>query len=424
MFETLLITTSSDGLQPLGSAPQRSFELVSNTIRDRLGAEHANLFAEPVAAEHGEMIDWYAPIAGSAVPMSDLPEPDQKELQNRLGTLVAEIQAEAEMLGQSPNLDDQRLSEALINAVEVPDKSMIYAVRAEEGGLHPVLVHWSWVKDARDSVRGVLTAMVPRSSPGVTSSGGQTDEHPQRSAFWWWLLLLGWLLLAAILAYILYLLIAPCGLNNRGMIFCPKPAPAINAIPSEARVIEDEIAILQHELALKDRACQPTIPVLPAKPALGTNAPSGNQPEAMPDKVDKGALSPEDVGRKIVERGAERGALNFALSWSSTDDVDLSVTCPNGQTISYKNRVDCNGTYDLDANVKRGEAVSDPVENVVFQEVVPGVYKVRAHLKGNRTDGEKAVTLHVLRKDGRSQTYSGIVSDKAPEWSVNISISR
>ena len=37
MFEALLATTSSEGLKPLGSAAQRSFELVTGTVRHRLG---------------------------------------------------------------------------------------------------------------------------------------------------------------------------------------------------------------------------------------------------------------------------------------------------------------------------------------------------------------------------------------------------
>jgi hypothetical protein len=60
----------------------------------------------------------------------------------------------------------------------------------------------------------------------------------------------------------------------------------------------------------------------------------------------------------------------------------------------------------------------------VFDEAAPGVYIVRVNLKSDRTAGEKPVTLHVLRQDGRALTYSGKVDDKSPEWTLNISISR
>lgn len=429
MFETLLATTSSEGLQPLGSAAQRSYELVSDTVRSRLSPAHGNLFAEPVATEHGDMIDWYAPVKGTAIPIGDLDRDVAAELRDQLARLIADIRSEAENLADSPDVQDQRLAEALRNAIEIPSESMIHAVRQPDGLVQPVLVHWAWLGAERKSVRGILTAMVPRPQP-ITPRGAAVEADPPRSMAWWWLLLLGWLLLAVMLAYILYLMIAPCGLNGGRLFFCPEPAAEISAIPIERRVLEDEIAALQHEMAMLDRACQPTIPVLPAvqDAAPTKDVPPTETPEpalpSTPEPQDKTERDSKDVIRDLDARGARRAELNFALSWNTLDDIDLAVTCPSGQTISYSNRGDCDGTLDLDANVTRAGAIEDPVENIVFDQASPGLYKVNVRLKSNRGDGEKPVTLHVLRRDGRSLTYSGTVSDKAPEWSLNISISR
>lgn len=426
MFETLLVTTSSEGLQPLGTAAQRSYELVSDTVRSRLSPEHANLFAEPIATEHGDMIDWYAPVNGTAVPLGDLDEDAAAGLRARLGELIADIRRDAEGLAESTDVQDQRLAEALNNAIEIPSEAMIYAVNQPDGSVQPVLVHWAWLGAERKSVRGILTAMVPRPQPIIPERAAVGADSP-RSIAWWWLLLLGWLLLAALLAYILYLMIAPCGLNGGRLFFCPKPAPEISTIPAERQVLEDEIAALEHEIALIDRACQPTIPVLPAVPdaVAPTQTPPVETPQRpTPVPQDKTERNSDDVIRDLEERGARRAELNFALSWNTLDDIDLAVTCPSGQTISYSNRGDCDGTLDLDANVTRADAIEDPVENIVFDQAAPGLYKVNVRLKSNRGAGEKPVTLHVLRRDGRSLTYSGTVSDKAPEWSLNISISR
>ncbi len=416
MFEAFLVTTSSEGMQPLGSAAQRSFELVSGTVRERLGAAHAALFAEPVATEHGDMIDWYAPVKGTAVRLPDLSEEDAQAIRDRLGRLVADIRAEAETLAGSTDAQDQRLAEALSNAIEIPDEGMVYAVRDDGGALHPVLVHWAWLRDERQSVRGILTAMVPRAQPLRAAAPRDAEQpHVASAIVWWWLILLGWLLLAAMLVYLFYLMIEPCGLKTGRTWFCRQPAPEISAIPGERMVIEDEIAALQHELALLDRSCQPVIPVLPVTPA---------EPAAPPVPEDKTEAAPDELIRRFTERGGRQGNLNFVLGWSGRDDIDLSVTCPAGQTVSAANPGDCNGTLDLEANANAATAVTDPVENVVFVEVVPGLYKVTARLKDNRSNGEKPVTLHVMRKDGRSRSYSGTVSDKAPEWSLNISVSR
>ena len=447
MFEALLLTTSSEGLQPLGSAPQRSFELVSSTVRNRLSPAHAAIFAEPVATEHGDQIDWYAPVKGSATPLPDLDAEDQQALRDRLGQLVADIRAEAELLGQSDTVDDQRLSEALFNAIEVPDELMVQAVRGTDGTLHPVLVHWAWVRDEQQTVRGVLTAMVPRNRPAPPVAPMQAGAG---RAAWisapWWLILLGWLLLAALLGWILYLLIAPCGVVPGRAVFCPEPEPAIHAVLTEREVIEDRIARLQHELALTDRACQPTEPraVSPAPetpiPTLPVPEPEAPEPETPeledpePPKDDEPApdvtppvdLPDEDkaeLEQEIEDRGAAKGDLNFTLAWDAVDDLDLYVVCPSGQTISYRERTSCNGVYDLDANAERRTAVTNPVENVVFNEPQIGIYKVRVHLRSNRTAGEKSFTLHVLRRDGPSNSYTGKVAEGQREWTTNISIS-
>lgn len=433
MFEAFLATTSTEGLQPLGTAAQRSFELVSGTVRDRLGAEHAALFAEPVATAQGDVIDWHGTVSGRVMPLPDLPDEDRDRLRAHLGRLVGDIRAEADRLAQSDAAEDQRLSEALRNAVEIPDESMVRVVRDKNGDLHPVLVHWAWVRDAQSSVRGVLTAMIPRPVSAVDLGTGPVSAPAGLHPGWWWLIVLGWLLLALMLGYILYLLVAPCGVNQRGLIFCPREGPAIHAALVERQAIENQIAGLEHELALRDRTCQPTIPILPAtpqEPAEPEKGETGNPaapafPAPQKGELDGTGTDAEraDADRRITERGASRGALNFVLEWASRDDIDLSVTCPSGETISYKNRAACGATYDLDANVKRANAVEDPVENIVFADLVPGLYTVRAHLKSNRTDGDKEVTLHVLRRDGKSNSYTGVLGDGRAEWSVNISIS-
>ena len=218
MNDAFLATTSTEGLQPLGTAPQRSYELVSGTLEARLGAQYAALFAEPVTTETGDRVDWYAPVAGTAVPLPALPQDQQDELRARLGVLVGDIRAEAEALAQSDAPEDNRLSEPLSNAIEIPEEKMIYGVHDKDGALQPVLVHWAWVRNEQAAVRGILTGMVPRAVPLSAASGEEVTGH---SPVWWWLILLGWLLLAAILAAILYLLIAPCGVNRFGLIYCP-----------------------------------------------------------------------------------------------------------------------------------------------------------------------------------------------------------
>ena len=408
MAEGVIVTTSTEGLQPLGSAAQRSYELVSDAVARLFGTDYGALFAEPVAAEHGDRIDWHGPV--HTVPLSDLGEDDQAALKAKLGEMTVAIRAEAARLRDSDSADDQRLGEALENALEIPGTDMIYAAPVGASWA-PVLVHWAWLRDDARAVRGVLSAMVPRPAAPLAHEG--TEQRESRFP-WAWLLWLGWILLALMIAAILYLLIAPCGVKGGRLFFCPADPQAIESALSEGRVAADEVAALEREIALVDRQCHPTVPVLPATPV----------PDAPQDETNADPSNRDVVEQTIEERGAKRGDLNFALAWSTLDDIDLYVTCPNGVTVSYQNRTGCGGVYDLDANVVEAEAINDPVENIVFEAAEPGIYTVRAHLRSERTAGEKQVNLHVLRRDGPSSSYAGKVGGTVTEWTTNISISR
>lgn len=265
MSDPRLVTTSTEGLQPLGSAALRSWELLTGVLRARLGEDHAALFAEPVPSAHGDSIDWYAPMVGDAVPLADLSRAEQQALRARLGRMVAAIRAEADQLRASAAADDQRLAEALLNALEIPGEEMIFAVRDGQGGLHPVLVHWAWSRGDRAVARGVLSRMEPR--PTHPAGGAPGEDGGARHGWLRGVLVAGWVLLALMLAAILYLLIAPCGVNPAGPLFCPAESAALAAAYSETGALDDRIAALEREIALADRACQPVIPLRPAAQA-------------------------------------------------------------------------------------------------------------------------------------------------------------
>ncbi len=406
MFEAFLVTTSSEGLRPLGSAAQRSYELVSGSLRDRLGDRHANLFSEPVATSYGDRFDWYAPISGKAVPLADLESEDQDSVREALGVLVQDILAEAGRLNESRSPQDQRLADALTNALEIPSDDMIYVVRDTNNALHPVLVSWAWARDDQQNVRGILTGLIPRhSAKPVTAFGGQAGDsgHAAGRGFGWlWslLLLLGWLLLGLILAAILYLLIEPCGVGRSGFHFCPEPAKTVVVSGDQTYVLEDEVAALERELALQTRMCQPDY--------SGSEAP-------VTDKA--------ELERRLKKSGAKQGDLGFSLIWNTKDDLDLQVTCPTEVTVDFRTRSACNGTLDVDANVKTEDAVGDPVENIYFVDPVLGHYNLRVRLSQVRNEGPVSFTLRVTQRDRPAQTFTATVSKTQRDWKKTIGVS-
>jgi hypothetical protein len=386
MAESFLTNTSTEGLKPLGTAPQRSYELVSGTVRSRLGDAHAALFAEPVATQYGDRFDWYAPVEGKAVPLSAMDAPD--DARAVLDNLVSDINTVAEELLASKSPDDQRLGEALANAVEIPDEAAIFVVEPAKGGaLQPVLVNWAWVRDEQVAVRGVLTGIdrrAPEKRPGhiPQPAPAMAATVAGVSAVWWWLVWLGWLLLGLIIAAIIYLLIEPCALRVSWLPnLCAKVEVIPDTIAEERSMLEDRIAMVQQEIWIKDRLCQPDFALLPIPEPDDLVPPVTSVQPSLP-------IDPE-VDNRALAAGAARGDLSFTLIWEGTDDLDLYTTCPSNETLFFLNKARCNGVMDVDVN--GFQIVPNPVENTYFTDPLPGAYRVRVHMYRPR-DGDRVTT--------------------------------
>lgn len=303
MSGELIATTSAEGLKPLGSQAQRSFELIKSEIEARLGPEHASIFGEPISSTFGDQIDWYASDLGETRAVSALEEDDAQAVRNRLGELVEDIRDVGRGLVDSPDTDEQRLGEALLNAVEVPDDDAVFA-RAQGEAWAPVIVNWARVADVQQPVRGVLKAPSRSPSPAAlqakldaeqeaTARAAQaavaTASTSQRSSFFPWLIPLGWLILLLLSAAILALMLRACSLNlGFTPAFCPIPQTLEEHDPVFAYtdVLRDRIAYLERQIAIKDRVCQPvfekaeiippTAAPQPVQPALA-QCPAGQQ---------------------------------------------------------------------------------------------------------------------------------------------------
>lgn len=86
-----------------------------------------------------------------------------------------------------------------------------------------------------------------------------------------------------------------------------------------------------------------------------------------------------DLQKRVRKNGGSYDgcALRITLMWDNTNDLDLWVTVPNGETISYENKKSsCGGMLDIDMNVDG--ASGEPVENVIWTSSLPqqGRYKV------------------------------------------------
>ncbi|MEM6825220.1 MAG: hypothetical protein AAF566_08905 [Pseudomonadota bacterium] len=435
MDSTFITTTSTEGLTPLGTAPQRSFELLASS----LSKAQAALFAEPIASDWGDKIDWYASGGGRVVPLSELTEEQQTEVRSRLSTLVTEIRdLAAGHLEETENTDRRRLGEALKNALEIPGDGSIFAQEREAGVYDPILVHWAWIEDRQSAVRGVLSGgdirapKTPVVGPGAAEIAVEgaavaarplAAGHDRRSGrvlvsplLLWWLYWIGWLILALMILAILILLIAPCALRLPGVpSFCLAEGPSTSNASRLTLVLRDRVGILERQIEIADRACQPEPgipeflpPPVQSRPVLPELAPVPQQ--ALPQKS-------QDIEERLNRANAQSGDLTFSLVWDGPDDLDLEVTCPEDVRLFWGQRSGCNGQVDTDSGL--GGPALAPVENIYFNDPVSGEYRVRVTMPTSRSNGATRPFQLLIQDRGQTQVLEGALSGRERRWTHN-----
>lgn len=130
--------------------------------------------------------------------------------------------------------------------------------------------------------------------------------------------------------------------------------------------------------------------------------------EASPDD--------ESVSTTIVELGT--GDVQVTLRWASNADLDLAVTDPTGETVSFSNRgpTDTGGQLDVDSNIACPDDADRGVENVFWPEGAPsGTYLVTVTGFDGSVDGggcgpgDYELTIRVAGLDDRVER--GTVGD-------------
>lgn len=419
MFEAFLANTSTQGLSPLGTAPQRSFELISGTVRDKLGERHAALFAEPVATQYGDRFDWYATTSGKPLRLDELDEQTREEVEADFRSLLAEIDGYGSTLLDSKDTDQQRLGEALRNAVQYPGSDSVYVL--EDGdAFQPVLLNWAWVSDDQGAVTGDLSGVEtvaraqkkaaaaavarPTSTHGTatetaTPAAATADRGPLNL---WWLMWFGWLLLLLMIAAILYLMIEACALRLPGVQgYCPPPAAEASAEERRTLWLRDRIATLERQIAIADRACQPEKAMTP-----------------IPEPIDRSDVVPDADSNRLAERGAREGELTISLLWDTVADLHMDVRCPGNQTINYDVRKACGGTLDIGGNHDIATAVPDAIESMYFDSPANGVYYISISLYNPHGQSPTQQFRLRVKEGAKIKTFTGSVSQNQPAWTA------
>jgi hypothetical protein len=145
--------------------------------------------------------------------------------------------------------------------------------------------------------------------------------------------------------------------------------------------------------------------------------------------IDLSAICPSAVPVQIAEQPTlGTGDIQVTLRWTSTDDLDMAVTDPEGQIVTYFNpSVASGGQLDVDANAGCSETTSSPIENIFWppSEAPEGEYAIEISLysRCSTVSGPISYTLTLLVQ-GNTETFTGTVDDQNPIATYPFSLPR
>ena len=181
---------------PLGEAGNPVYKWATQirvTIKRKINAESAQVFAIPQPNESGDVIDWYAPEAGFVIPWSSATPEEKQSAKEQLGAIKQQLDMTSDESGHSENTEQSVFNRLLKHVLQFPNDEHVYLVNGK-----PVLTFWGFVNtDATPRPNPLAVLAIPEAKKMVdTVPPPVVDAMPvKRRSFWWWLLPLLLLLL-------------------------------------------------------------------------------------------------------------------------------------------------------------------------------------------------------------------------------------
>ena len=127
------------------------------------------------------------------------------------------------------------------------------------------------------------------------------------------------------------------------------------------------------------------------------------------------------------EDGLGTGDIQVTLSWETTDDLDLSVTGPDAQSVSWNNPgpSSSGGRIDRDDNSACAAITQSPLENIYWPagQGAEGEYSIDVDLFGRCAEGNEPISFDIrLLVQGVTETITGTVSDTNPTFTHRFSV--
>jgi hypothetical protein len=227
-----------------------------------------------------------------------------------------------------------------------------------------------------------------------------------------------WLVFVAVLGVLGDRLLRACAIGRDWpaviAALLPQHCPLLAAEPDGAleslrvAIQSAEAQVRSQELALTRRiaTCQHSCPA----PAI--------------QRAELPAVTPPQISQDISTRleNVQRGQyLELTLAWEGPADLDLHVSCPDRNQISFSSRVACGGRLVADLNSSFGTSSPRPIEHIIWnEEPVPrGEYSIQTKLYDRKGDSRTAIPYRlVISRHGRViREHAGELSDSSSSQS-------
>jgi hypothetical protein len=133
--------------------------------------------------------------------------------------------------------------------------------------------------------------------------------------------------------------------------------------------------------------------------------------------IDLSEICPSAVQAQVGSPQLGTGDIQVTLRWATTDDLDIAVNDPSGDTVTFANpRIASQGQLDLDANANCVNPIQAPIENIFWppSQAPQGNYSIAVNLYA-RCQGSEPVSFTItLLVQGTTQTLTGTVDEQNP----------
>ena len=139
----------------------------------------------------------------------------------------------------------------------------------------------------------------------------------------------------------------------------------------------------------------------------------GAQPEDSPGA---GSVFSVEMRERLQDAGARTGEIEIGLLWRNTNDLDLHVVDPSGETIFFDHkRSRSGGELDVDRNAGCSNPTNTPVEHIVWPEGAAPLGEYQVYVVHYQNCGPPDPTEYEVEIliDGHQQSFRGSVQYQA-----------